>query len=157
LHALLGFSAGWVNHPATKMWRGHEFRLAEYSKAIADECFIRGFKSHYDYFYGLQAQFDDCVLPKWFSNEEVFSSYRSKLLFKGRVDAVCLGLKRYLRTNSINAWLKANDRPEKNLLTRKDVENLEYFALYNSIEIGQNHYSQFGWSESDDKNYIWPV
>jgi hypothetical protein len=44
LKALLGESKGWTNHPATKMWRGHEFQLYEYQTAICAEWSRRGFK-----------------------------------------------------------------------------------------------------------------
>lgn len=36
---------GWVNHPAVKMWRGHEMALYLYIKAMVDEWIRRGYKS----------------------------------------------------------------------------------------------------------------
>ncbi len=36
---------GWVNHPAVKMWRGHEMALYLYIKAMVDEWVKRGYKS----------------------------------------------------------------------------------------------------------------
>lgn len=36
---------GWVNHPAVKMWRGHEAALYRYIQAMVDEWKSRGFKS----------------------------------------------------------------------------------------------------------------
>lgn len=36
---------GWVNHPATKMWRGHEFLLYQYIIAMTNEWIDRGFKT----------------------------------------------------------------------------------------------------------------
>lgn len=36
---------GWVNHPAVKMWRGHEMALYLYIEAMVDEWKSRGFKS----------------------------------------------------------------------------------------------------------------
>lgn len=36
---------GWVNHPAVKMWRGHEVALHRYIQAMVDEWKRRGFKS----------------------------------------------------------------------------------------------------------------
>lgn len=36
---------GWVNHPATKMWRGHEFTLYQYIIAMTNEWVDRGFKT----------------------------------------------------------------------------------------------------------------
>ena len=36
---------GWVNHPAVKMWRGHEIALHRYIMAMVDEWKRRGYKS----------------------------------------------------------------------------------------------------------------
>lgn len=36
---------GWYNHPATKMWRGHEITLLRYIQAMAEEWVARGFKT----------------------------------------------------------------------------------------------------------------
>ena len=36
---------GWVNHPAVKMWRGHEYALYRYIQAMVDEWKRRGYKS----------------------------------------------------------------------------------------------------------------
>lgn len=36
---------GWVNHPAVKMWRGHEVSLFNYVSAMVDEWIARGYKS----------------------------------------------------------------------------------------------------------------
>lgn len=36
---------GWYNHPATKMWRGHELTLLRYIKAMTDEWVSRGYKT----------------------------------------------------------------------------------------------------------------
>lgn len=36
---------GWVNHPAVKMWRGHELALYTYVMAMVNEWKQRGFKS----------------------------------------------------------------------------------------------------------------
>lgn len=36
---------GWFNHPATKMWRGHEIVLGDYINAMCDEWRSRGFKT----------------------------------------------------------------------------------------------------------------
>ena len=37
---------GWVNHPAVKMWRGHEFLLYQYIIAMTNEWVDRGFNPH---------------------------------------------------------------------------------------------------------------
>jgi hypothetical protein len=36
---------GWVNHPAVKMWRGHEITLYLYIQAMVEEWKRRGYKS----------------------------------------------------------------------------------------------------------------
>lgn len=36
---------GWKNHPAVKMWRGHEMTLLEYIKAMINEAKKRGIKT----------------------------------------------------------------------------------------------------------------
>ncbi len=36
---------GWVNHPAVKMWRGHEVALYQYIQAMVNEWLNRGYKS----------------------------------------------------------------------------------------------------------------
>ena len=35
-------NGGWQNHPASKMWRGYEYSLCEYGKALARELSLRG-------------------------------------------------------------------------------------------------------------------
>jgi hypothetical protein len=44
LNALTGKSRGWTNHPATKMWRGHEDMLVLYGLVVTREWKRRGFK-----------------------------------------------------------------------------------------------------------------
>jgi len=43
LKALSGSSKGWVNHPATKMWRGYEPALCWYAFAVCNEWCKRGY------------------------------------------------------------------------------------------------------------------
>ena len=44
LNTLTGKSNGWTNHPATKMWQGNEWQLANYGYEICQEWVSRGFK-----------------------------------------------------------------------------------------------------------------
>jgi len=82
--ALLTPDYGWQNHPAVKMWRGHESTLLEYQHAICNEWTSRGYK-------------DTClektiavmagkpigiVRPSWLGNQELHSSHRSNLVRK---------------------------------------------------------------------------
>lgn len=46
LRALLGHASGWKNHPATRMWAGHEAYLCKvYLRSIMDEWVGRGYKN----------------------------------------------------------------------------------------------------------------
>lgn len=86
LLALLGKSKGWVNHPATKMWRGHEIALAIYGIAMCEEWKRRGYKDN------LQPFFEDFIKaeasrrslrpPSWLGRADVHASHRSNLLRK---------------------------------------------------------------------------
>lgn len=73
----------WKNHPSSKMWRGHEFQLAQYGIAICDEWLLRGYQDTcYDKILTEQELFKDTGLPKWFGNEAFHKAHRSKLLEK---------------------------------------------------------------------------
>lgn len=86
LNALLGKSKGWVNHPATKMWRGHEGMLALYGITVCEHWRSRGFKDTVmDKLYALVREHgleftDDS--PWWWGNYDFHRSHRSNLLRK---------------------------------------------------------------------------
>jgi len=44
LRANLGIKSGWRNHPASKMWKGHESALSLYGVCICAEWIRRGYK-----------------------------------------------------------------------------------------------------------------
>lgn len=102
-------SGGWVNHPATKMWRGHEIELARYGFAMCREWVSRGYNDSLAVFFtdaalAYQADGRNPNPPAWLGEEAVHASHRSNLL-------------------------------------RKDPA----------------YYAQFGWQESPDLPYVWPV
>ena len=89
--ALAGETKGWVNHPATKMWRGSEYYLLFYLYAIAEEMRERGYKWEnnwneiqriYDY------HFRDVLVnfPLWMKNDKerdrVVNTHRRSLYLK---------------------------------------------------------------------------
>ena len=43
--ALMGITKGWVNHPATLMWKGHTCFLAKYMNTMIDEWVARGYRN----------------------------------------------------------------------------------------------------------------
>lgn len=80
LQALLGKTKGWVNHPATVMWRNHEKTLCEYGIAICDEWIARGFKdSMRERFIAIHPTLSDCELPDWFGVTNFHNSHKSNL------------------------------------------------------------------------------
>lgn len=82
-------TGAWVNHPATKMWRGYEWALCYYALHICDEGIKRGFKdSLMPYFIQQEKENIDegawfQALPPWLDDRpDVFASHRSNLLRK---------------------------------------------------------------------------
>lgn len=142
---------GWRNHPAVLQWKGYEKALEMYIYAISEECKVRGFKGRATTYPAL------LVFPPWIGKEEIHASHRSRLMFKGRVDAVCSVLKKDLKVRSINAWLLSCNYPSKNMSKMEDVIRLESIAKDRNLEIPPNYYKQFGWAESDNIPYVWPV
>lgn len=84
LLALLGISAGWKNHPATKMWQGYEHELCLYSIAICEEWISRGYKdSLLPFFKEWETRLKDKKgIPSWIGNDDFHASHRSNLLRK---------------------------------------------------------------------------
>jgi hypothetical protein len=84
LTALRGGSKGWVNHPATKMWRGYEPMLEVYLVFCINEWVARGYKNSMpypdtDYAGRVATAFR---IPWWLGNEPFHASHRSNLLRK---------------------------------------------------------------------------
>lgn len=90
--ALTGVTKGWVNHPAGKMWRGHEGALCAYGYIICTEWVRRGYKDT------MRPFFRDQVLgrafssvpgatltldsPPWVGDPAFHAAHRSQLLAK---------------------------------------------------------------------------
>jgi hypothetical protein len=154
LDVLRGKTEAWRSHPCVIQWAKFEAALTYYGKAIAEECQSRGFQSSF-----LKTHFKlfkHRPMPPWMGHGPFHASHRSKLLFKGRVDAICYALREYLGVRSINEWLSEQEYPQKNQLKHSDVELLESFGEYLGINIRPNWYRQFNWKESDDLPYFWP-
>ena len=73
---------GWRNHPAVKMWRGHEGALARYGAAMCIEWKRRGYRDSLTDFFleRLDFMFDDYV-PE-FVTPEFTLSHQSNLIRK---------------------------------------------------------------------------
>jgi len=89
LKTLTGQSTGWVNHPATRMWRGHEGVLARYGLIMCQEWIARGYKDtcteKIDALLNLvSTQTEERFkLPPWFGGP-IHASHRSNLLRKNK-------------------------------------------------------------------------
>lgn len=88
LMALTGESTGWRNHPATKMWDGHEFLLAYYGSVMSTEWKARGYVDNLLPYFE-QKMLDLTEQGKTFDNlpwfigcEPFHESHRSNLLRK---------------------------------------------------------------------------
>ena len=104
LRALHGLTRGWVNHPATKMWRGYEQALVLYGIAACEEWLHRSYKDTTMAKIAAYQTTNTPEMPPWLGDERLHASHRSNLL-------------------------------------RKDP----------------HHYGPYGWSESSDLPYYWPV
>lgn len=81
LRTLLSISDGWRNHPATKMWRGHEYMLRLYTQTCIDEWVRRGYTNN----IVLPVVTDAGTIPPWLGNKQFHASHRSNLLRKDPV------------------------------------------------------------------------
>lgn len=75
LRALNGLSKGWVNHPATVMWRGYERALAQYLRSMILEWTRRGYTNTMD----IPKHDPDAPMPPWFGDDRVHASHRANL------------------------------------------------------------------------------
>lgn len=88
LRTLLGESKGWANHPAVKMWKGHEGSLIFYGYVMCQEWKRRGYKDTCEQkflSYRNHRTAKNICPPKWCGNEEFHASHRSNLLRKDPV------------------------------------------------------------------------
>ena len=80
LNALSGQSKGWVNHPATLMWKGYTYSLAAYGQYCIDEWVKRGYSNSIaldEWLY--TAHMDN---PPWLGDPRLHDSHKSNLLRK---------------------------------------------------------------------------
>jgi len=86
LQALAG-GTGWSNHPATKMWRGHERALAIYGLSMTTEWVKRGYKdTRRPVLIELAKSFShtSVIEPAWWGDPRVHHSHQAMLLRKDR-------------------------------------------------------------------------
>lgn len=81
LRALNGQSKGWVNHPATKMWRGYERALRQYLRAMILEWTSRGYKNTME----IPDNDPDAPMPPWLGDNRLHASHRANLRRKSDI------------------------------------------------------------------------
>lgn len=85
LQCLKGEKTGWRNHPAVKMWKGHENALIEYGIAICDEWLRRGYRdSIRQRLWEKYPWHQTAPKPEWFGNLSFHKSHQSNLLRKNK-------------------------------------------------------------------------
>lgn len=77
LRVLQGLTRGWANHPAARMWRGHEAALGAYMNACIDEWVGRGYRNTM-----VKVRVSRYRLPAWFGDDPFHASHRANLLRK---------------------------------------------------------------------------
>lgn len=86
LRTLAGVTKGWQNHPAVKMWRGHEDALIDYGIAICTEWVNRGFQDtcllKIAEMRPLFLHSSQLQLPSWIGEERFHLSHQSNLIRK---------------------------------------------------------------------------
>lgn len=81
LRTLLGISNGWVNHPATRMWRNYEPALYLYTQSCIDVWTSLGYTNNM--VLPVPPTFTQgWPMPPWLGDERLHSSHRSNLLRK---------------------------------------------------------------------------
>jgi hypothetical protein len=88
--ALAGETKGWVNHPATKMWRGKEHLLLNYAETVRGEMSRRGYKwkNNWDQVeksYASIVKENGYKFPDWFGDAEfanILYTHRGRLYEK---------------------------------------------------------------------------
>jgi Pyrimidine dimer DNA glycosylase len=94
-NALIGASKGWVNHPATRMWRGHEVSLLNYGITMSTEWIRRGYKDtlRVEFYYRLTSYALSTGMavvdllaqdlgPPWLNDPDLHLSHQSNLIRK---------------------------------------------------------------------------
>lgn len=78
LNALQGKSKGWVNHPATRMWKGFEPALEQYLREMILGWKSLGYKNNME----IPEKDSSIIYPLWFKDENFHAAHRSNLLRK---------------------------------------------------------------------------
>ena len=70
---------GWINHPASVMWKPYPEALKHYTNIMITEWMRRGYNNNMKFY-----DVNNMVKPHWIGKEEFHSSHRANLLRKDR-------------------------------------------------------------------------
>lgn len=87
----------WKNHPAVRMWAGHEAALGAYYNACLDEWERRGFRNNMQ-----RATTEPYLLPCWWGDKDVHDSHKARLFQKDPV--FYAKFERHARTYAGYVW-----------------------------------------------------
>jgi hypothetical protein len=74
---------GWVSHPCTAMWQGHEGYLAYYAFHVCSEWIRRGYKDNMrERFIAIMQEHNDMTPPAWWGREDIHVSHQANLVRK---------------------------------------------------------------------------
>ena len=84
LEGMILLKGGWPHHPASKMWRGHEYDLGEYLLAGCQVLAERGkaYPNVIERIRNEMKRFPRTGPPLWLGNDKFHSSHRAALLYK---------------------------------------------------------------------------
>lgn len=120
---------GWKRHPACRMWQGHGMALLAYTIVICDEWTSRGYKDTVR-----EKSIAAVAEALGMDPQGVEANATTDVLTHMELGAQYGGMPEWLGRPDFHASHRSN-------LLRKAPE----------------HYSQFGWTETPDLEYVWPV
>ena len=121
---------GWVNHPATKMWRNHIPALMYYHDLCIEEWVSRGFNNTMKMYH---PEVESIIYPEWFGNEDFHRSHQSNLLRKAN---------------------EALNKSHRLYNIGKYSQYSRYLAIFKwYTKISEKHH----WTTKTNLPYIWPV
>lgn len=159
----------WANHPCSKMWKGYDLMIVDYSYYL-NRVYTNDYKKpdHKSFVktslflinLPLEIQklyiYSTYELPPFFGNDEYHAIHRSRLLFKGEVDALVDVISshyscKYSQWRKYNLW----DLPTQiNAISYDQREQMKRFADYHNLEY-VNFYRQYNWNEPDNLINKW--
>jgi hypothetical protein len=145
---LTGKKQGWINHPATKMWKGYQNALVTYYNLCLEEWVLRGHKNTMSMLFW---EGDRMEVPFWLGDENFHSSHRSNLLRKGNEDALWKALIVYEKENGEDDFVLQFP------FEKSKMDSFKYALLSQKFPYVKGYYHQFNWSDPINLDYVWPV